>query len=514
MHEALLSELSQIDFLRVISRTTVTQYRPGGRSMSQIGQDLNVDAIVEGSVLRADGRIRITVQLIHAASDTHLWSQSYERELENVIALQSEVAQAVSVAIESLLDARRAEGEPLRLASVDPTQTDEAVDATDPETSGESETSLGVERGTGEPATPAGGTRSARALPEPDAQDPLEAHSVGGGSAAEPPEAQGFAYMVKGNEFTPEMQETFMRGRVALFGAPTEGGAHAEQFFRTVLEVDSSFVPALAGLAGALLTEAGDLPEVNVQRIEAARDVATRAVALAPENREAVEVLRSTEEALQAIRGGGEDVRVITPTTQLGQLVQEKVARIEVMEAPDAGRSAVRSFVRMMATGRLEDAEELGDNLLDQGVDDLVVWESLEQLNRLRKDAEGLVDVRLRRREIRGREPGASIRDLVERMEQDGANGYWSWKVDEAQARSEQDLPVYWTPVATAQLALGDATAALGTLQSAVERREPLLATLRHDPVWDAVRADGRYQAMVRRMRIEPPRGPGLDGRR
>ncbi|MEQ9569240.1 MAG: hypothetical protein RLN75_03540, partial [Longimicrobiales bacterium] len=81
MHEAIISQLSQLGTVRVISRTSSEGYRRAGKSMPQVGRDLGVDAVVEGSVFRADGAVRITVQLIHAASDTHLWAQDYEREL-------------------------------------------------------------------------------------------------------------------------------------------------------------------------------------------------------------------------------------------------------------------------------------------------------------------------------------------------------------------------------------------------------------------------------------------------
>jgi TolB-like protein len=95
MHEALTSQLGQLDFVRVLSRTSSEQYDPTGKSAPQIGSELGVDALVEGSVLRADGKVRITVQLIEAATDAHIWAGDYERDLVDIIALQREVAQAI-----------------------------------------------------------------------------------------------------------------------------------------------------------------------------------------------------------------------------------------------------------------------------------------------------------------------------------------------------------------------------------------------------------------------------------
>jgi serine/threonine protein kinase/Tfp pilus assembly protein PilF len=96
MTEALITDLSKISALRVISRTTAMRYRGVKKSLREIARELDVDAVVEGSVLRVGDRVRITAQLIEAASDKHLWAESYERDSRDVLALQSEVAQAVA----------------------------------------------------------------------------------------------------------------------------------------------------------------------------------------------------------------------------------------------------------------------------------------------------------------------------------------------------------------------------------------------------------------------------------
>ena len=103
MHEALITDLAQIGALRVISRTSTIAYRETDKSLPQIASELGVDAIVEGSVLRADGQVRITAQLIEGPTDHHLWAQSYDRELEDVLALLSDVAQAIAAEIEIVM---------------------------------------------------------------------------------------------------------------------------------------------------------------------------------------------------------------------------------------------------------------------------------------------------------------------------------------------------------------------------------------------------------------------------
>jgi serine/threonine protein kinase/Tfp pilus assembly protein PilF len=95
MTEALISNLAQIRALKVISRTSVMRYKASRRSLPEIAQELNVDAVITGSVQRSSGRVRVTAQLIQAATDVHLWARNYERELGDVLKLQSEVARAV-----------------------------------------------------------------------------------------------------------------------------------------------------------------------------------------------------------------------------------------------------------------------------------------------------------------------------------------------------------------------------------------------------------------------------------
>ena len=99
MTDALITQLAQMGDLRVISRTSVIQYKEPRKSLPAIAQDLNVDGIVEGAVVRSGSRVRITAQLIDARTDRHLWARSYERDLNDIVALQGEVAQAIAEAV-------------------------------------------------------------------------------------------------------------------------------------------------------------------------------------------------------------------------------------------------------------------------------------------------------------------------------------------------------------------------------------------------------------------------------
>jgi serine/threonine-protein kinase len=96
MTEALITDLAKIGALKVISRTSVMQYKDARKPLPEIARELGVAAVVEGSVLRAGNQVRITAQLIHATTDEHLWAESYDRDLRDVLALQSEVARAIA----------------------------------------------------------------------------------------------------------------------------------------------------------------------------------------------------------------------------------------------------------------------------------------------------------------------------------------------------------------------------------------------------------------------------------
>src|SRR5947199_8487580 len=99
MTDELIATLGQISALRVISRTSVMGYKNARKPLPQIARELNVDAVIEGSIMRSGGRVRITAQLIDAAVDKHLWAQSYDGDVREALALQSRVARAIAQAI-------------------------------------------------------------------------------------------------------------------------------------------------------------------------------------------------------------------------------------------------------------------------------------------------------------------------------------------------------------------------------------------------------------------------------
>ena len=123
MTDALITGLAKIEGLRVISRTSVLHYKRTKQSVPQIGRELNVKYVLEGTVVRSADRVRVTAQLIAAPDDRHIWAESYERRREDVLALQSELARAIAQQV----NARITPQEHARLGS--PAVEPEALDA-------------------------------------------------------------------------------------------------------------------------------------------------------------------------------------------------------------------------------------------------------------------------------------------------------------------------------------------------------------------------------------------------
>src|SRR5439155_13756906 len=96
MTDALITDLAKVGSLRVVSRTSVMRYKGTRKPLPLIGKELNVDAVLQGSIERAGPQVRISAQLIRAATDEHLWTDAYDRDITNILMLQDEVARSVA----------------------------------------------------------------------------------------------------------------------------------------------------------------------------------------------------------------------------------------------------------------------------------------------------------------------------------------------------------------------------------------------------------------------------------
>ena len=119
MTDELTTELAKIHSLRVISRHSIMQYRGGTKPLPQIARELNVDAVVEGTVMRSGDRVRITAQLIEASGDRHLWAESYERDMHDVLKLQDDFARDIARQVRAALTPTE-QGRLARTSSVNP----------------------------------------------------------------------------------------------------------------------------------------------------------------------------------------------------------------------------------------------------------------------------------------------------------------------------------------------------------------------------------------------------------
>ena len=455
LQEELTSNLSQLEWLRVASRTSAMQYQGTTSSAPAIGRELGVDALVEGSVTRAGDQVRITLQLIHAASDSHIRTFQFDREMTDVLALQSEVALAVAAGIP----------------------------------------------GRGDMEADVGQVAASTLSADPAAQD------------------------------------AYLRGRYEFRLGTAEGFRRAAEFFQQALGRDSSFVPALAGLAGARFLADIEDGFLDAGEVERASAEAGRALALDPGSAEARDVLQFLEHSVpleipapntaipapslseSEARGvplAELDTAWAMATTEIGRGLEDAVNRRFLQTArTDAGRQI---FVarRLAGEGRIDSAIDVLQTLLIDHPNVSPAWETLARMHASAGDVEGAV-VTMRRWSAYGwaDAPGAeAVAELERAVESGGATGYWSWQLDRLYAIQAEGRRVAPTSLAEASLWAGDHAGALDGLREALEASDPRLMMLRTDPAWDPLRSDPAFSEIARgaRARFAPPRQPP-DGR-
>jgi TolB-like protein len=459
MHEELIAQLSQIGGLRVVSRTSVSRYAGADIPIPQIGRDLQVDAVIEGSVRRVDDRVRITVQLIDAASDTHIWTQQYDRSLEDVFALQSEVALEIATQIQA-------------------------------ELSTEETTLL---------------TRTAAM------------------------------------DFDPAAQDAYLRGRFEYEKGTPESFHMAMEHFEEAVGEDSTFAPALAGLAGTRFLLGMTEPEAGDWEIELAAEEAMRALELDSMSMEAKEVLALIRHNLPegvAVESLGEiivttgpdevgsagtahvrglrvlDTTWATSMTQIGRRIEEAVQHRDF----DAGEKEQMKRVvvtrQLMSAGLFSEAASMLEDLAEEESAPPELWRQLARARISAGDGDGAVEALDMWRGTG--DPGAPTAEEIDQLagvvDRSGVRGYWTWTKDRLEALRASGEAVSPTEYAASLVALGDKERAFEVLDEAVRSGDRTLMTLQSDPVWDAVRGDPRFAKIARSSRAMrfpgPPRRP------
>lgn len=455
LQEELTSSLSGLEWLRVASRTSAMQYQGATSSAPVIGRELGVDALVEGSVTRAGDQVRITLQLIHAASDSHIRTFQFDREMTDVLALQSEVARAVTAGI--------------------PGQGDPGVEVA------------------------------------------LVAGSAPGAD--------------------PEAQDAYLRGRYELGLGTPEGLRRAFEFFQEAVRSDSSFAPALAGLAGARFLAGIEDGFLDAREVEQASEEAGRALALDPGSAEAREVVEFLDRSLPregpaggivipapdrlgAEPGGVSlaelDTAWVMATTGIGRGLEEGVSR-RILETARSDPGRLTFVARRLAdSGRRESAIEVLETIVGEHPESGQAWATLARTRASAGDAAGAVDA-VRRWSVSGAPDAPDTEDaaqLERGVEVGGVAGFWSWRLDRLTAMVAAGQPVRPTSLAEASLAAGDAQGAMEHLREALLAGDRRLTRLRSDPVWDPLRGDPAFAEIAReaRARFAPP-GRTRDGR-
>ncbi len=464
MQEELIAQLSEIPGLRVVSRTSVQRYAGAGVSMPRIGRDLQVDAVIEGSVRRSGNQVRITVQLIHAASDTHLWTQQYDRSLENVLALQSEVALDIARQIQ---------------AEVSPEDTD-------------------------------------------------------------------VLQRVATRSVDPEAQDAYLRARYEAEKGTPEGLAAARDLFQAAVQEDSSFAPALAGLAGTRFLLGLADTTLGREELTRAQQEAERAVALDSASQEAREVLTLIRQSLPSQpqarseapamvtrsmpRGapydpgrtaaappvpatpGVPDTAWLQAMTRFGRQIEEQVRFRSAGAEWEAGVGRFLGARGLMAAGRWEDAVDMLSHAVAEAPGMTAAWDLLARAQMSTGDPQGAAAT-VKRWSVQGGDGAptpADVRALEDAVAREGAAGYWRWQRArlEKRAAAGEDVPLL--DLAAARAGTGDRDGAFLALEEAVARHDRGLALLSKDPVWDVLRSDPRFADIARRSRsvhllVRPP---------
>lgn len=437
MTEALISRLARISALRVISRTSVMRYKGTRAPLPDIAARLGADAIVEGSVLRVGDRVRITVQLVDAGTDTHLWAGSYDRDLHDVLTLQSKVAETIAQSI----DVKVTANERKRL-------------------------------------------RTARRV-------------------------------------APGVHEKYLRGRYYLGQNTEEACWKALHAFREAIEGDPTDASASAALAFAYmgLVWYGALPPREA--FPRGKAAATRAVGLEPDLGEAHVVLAYAAIFYDWDRGDAERrthlALDLSPSDPLAHLVHawylltqcrfdEAQAAVDRARALDPlspmpsqnvgwthyfarrDREAIRECRHLLALDPASPVQHwmLGLSLIAAGAHDEAIG-MLQEGVRLLPNADYVARLGWAYAAGGRRADALAVLDQLREL------------------ASKRYVPVM--EIARIHAALGDRDAAFGFLDAAHDERAPWLAYLHIDPSMDPLRDDPRFETLVARVGIAPPRG-------
>lgn len=438
MHEELVSQLSQLGTVRVLSRTSVVQFDRTGKSMPEIASELGVEAVVEGSVFRAGDQVRITVQLIYGPEDRHLWAGSYDGTMEDAIALQREVAQAIAKEIRAELGPDEEPEKALTRVAANPKAQESYLKGRYEQAKATPEALESAiahyEEAVSEDSTfaPAyAGLAASRLLLGLDGGDSIHASFVDEMGVTRPleralilddesPEARAVVLTLQGalgslpDLALPEGFEIMADSAVSF---ESELSVSATEFGRQLQRYVVKKAPRMTG-PGAVVRRLG-----GARRLQAAGD------------------LESAEEVLREVAVAAPDLA-------------------EVWDALEYLKTQQGDF---------EGALEVRRERIETAVGDI--------------------------------EPVEAIPDLVARVKEEGARAYWSWKLEEMELKAAEGKQVSPVEMARACVGLEDYEGAISYLQEGLKTKDRNIISLWGDPAWDPLRTDPRFRSILADLR-------------
>lgn len=451
MHEELIAKLSLVEGLRVVSRTSAMQYAGTTLSAPEIGRELNVEALLEGSVTRAGDQVRITLQIIHAPSDSHIQTLQFDREVTDILALQTEIAHMVVHEIKGEHEEEVFE----RVAMNTEPAAQEAY------LRGRME----YDRG-----TPEGYRMALDYFEDAVEADPYFAPAMAG---------------VAGSRFLVGMEDP---------GAGPEEMEKAYSEAVKAVEMDSASFEAREVLA---------FIQRSLPRIPGAPTVVDATAE--PKQIHIVALSGSMDSILVDMTAF--DTAWVSAMTGFGEGIEKRVRR-SMPERDAASRNALEAR-QLMSSGRFLDATAVLEDVVNESPQLGRAWDMLVRSHVSAGDPSRAVETIREWHEsgAQGAPSAAAVASLEEAVRGQGTEGYWSWTLDRLESAESRGRPAPLTEMAAANAGLGNEDEAFRLLFSAIERGDPGVLSVQSDPVFDGLRGDPRFRELVRqarRLRFSP----------
>lgn len=441
MHDEIIAQLSTIEEVRVVSRTTSMRYESTTLTVPEIGAELGVDVVIEGSVNRSGNQVRITLQVIHAASDSGIETLQIDGSADDLLRLQEDAAQRVATVIGSTYG----RGELGRTAQGIPLAAQDAYYRARYE----------IERET------------------PDAYQ------------------RAFDLSEEAVDLAPGFAEAWSALAAARFrrafrllsddpAARARQYAQAEQEARNAVELDSTSI------------EVRDVYD----NIRAARALVASRARQGPDGTGELVAGRPAEDSI-AIGVQAVEAMWLSTMTTLGQQIRETV-RDSSMEGSEAAGQLTFEARIAMAAGDFTQALELLDSIVVAFPQTQEAWDQLLRAHVALGHLDEAVTVveRWNAAAAPGAPGAASLARLRTAIERGDTPGYWTWRRNYLVGQQEAGEDIVLTDLAAAFAASGQRQRAYGLLRQALDAGESRLYAVPNDPVWDPLRADPRFRAI------------------